>query len=320
MRTVTSAAVVPAPAGRDHRTYAAFACAVVIGGANFIAVSVSNAELPPLYGAMLRFALGALCFLLIALVARVPWARGRAAAGAALYGLLGFGAAYAFLYYGLLGLSAGTAAVFIAAVPLFTLALAVLLGQERLTLRGVMGGLLAIAGIAILSFGTLDSDVGGSYLLAAVLGSVAVAASSVVAKSFPEVHPLSMNAIGMVAGTSLLAIGSLALGERWAVPREPGTWLAIGWLVLLGSVGLFQLFLYVIRRWTASATAYVAAGMPVVAAALGALLLDQPVTAEVLAGGSLVVAAVYVGAGGGSTGVPPARAATKRDTAATVRR
>jgi drug/metabolite transporter (DMT)-like permease len=299
MPTVTSSTAAPAPAGRDHRTHAAFACAVVIGGANFIAVSVSNAELPPLYGAMLRFALGAVCFLLIGRAAGVPLARGRAAAGAALYGVLGFGTAYALLYYALVGLSAGTAAVFIAAVPLFTLALAVLRGQERLTLRKLTGGLLAIAGIAVLSLGTLGGDVGGSYLLAAVVGSVAVAASSVVAKSFPEVHPLNMNAIGMVSGTVLLAVGSLALGEGWVVPRDSGTWVAVGWLVLLGSVGLFQLFLYVIRRWTASATAYVVAGMPVVAAALGALLLDQPVTAEVLAGGSLVVAAVYVGAGGG---------------------
>ena len=42
--------------------------------------------------------------------------------------------------------------------------------------------------------------------------------------------------------------------------------------------------------------------MPVVAVALGALLLDQPVTWEMLAGGMLVIAAVYIGAIAGMRG------------------
>lgn len=288
----------------DSKTYAAFAGAVVIGGGNFIAVSLSNQELPPLFGATLRFALAALLFFLIARAWRVPLARGRSAAGAAIYGLLGFGAAYALLYYSLVGLTAGTAAVIVAAVPLFTLVIAVLLGQERLSVRGVVGGLLAIAGIAVLSLGTLGGDLSRSYLIAAILGTVATAASSVVAKAFPDVHPVNMNAIGMVAGTVLLAVSSLVFGERWVLPRETQTVMALSWLVILGSVGLFQLFLYVIKRLAASATVYAVTGMPLIAVGLGAVMLDQPITAEVLAGGSMVIAAVYVGAISRMRGAP----------------
>jgi drug/metabolite transporter (DMT)-like permease len=282
--------------GADSTIWAAFAAAVVIGGANFIAVSVSNEELPPLFGATLRFGVGALLFLLLARARHVPLARGRAAAGAALYGVFGFGMAYALLYYSLVGLGAGTVAVIIATVPLFTLIIAIGIGQERPSWRGMTGGLLAVAGIAVLSLGTLGSAGDGGYLVAAILGAVAIAAAGVVAKSYPGVHPLNMNAIGMVAATPLLAAGSRVLGEAWRLPAAPRTWLAVAWLVLLGSMGLFQLYLYVIRRWTASATSYIIAGMPVVAVGLGALLLQQPVTAAVLVGGSLVVAAVYVGA------------------------
>jgi drug/metabolite transporter (DMT)-like permease len=36
--------------------------------------------------------------------------------------------------------------------------------------------------------------------------------------------------------------------------------------------------------------------MPVVAVALGAIMLDQPIAPTVLAGGCLVIVAVYVGA------------------------
>jgi drug/metabolite transporter (DMT)-like permease len=280
----------------DTNTYLAFANAILIGGANFVAVSFSNMELPPLFGAALRFALAALLFFLILRVSGVPLARGRAAVGAAVYGLLGFGAAYAFIYYALVGLAAGTVAVIMAAVPLFTLIIAVLLGQERLSLRGIVGGGLAIAGIAVLSLGTLGGDLNPAYLIAAILGAVAASASTVAAKALPTVHPLNMNAIGMASGTLLLIVGSLLLQERWLLPYETNTWLALGWLVVLGSVGLFQLFLYVIRRWTASATVYAITAMPVVAVVLGAVMLGQPITPAVLAGGAMVIFAVYVGA------------------------
>jgi drug/metabolite transporter (DMT)-like permease len=280
----------------DGTTYAAFAGAVLIGGANFIAVSMSNMELPPLFGAMLRFGLASVLFLLIAAAGRVPLATGRSVVGPVLYGLLGFGAAYALLYYALVGLTAGTAAVIVAAAPLFTLVLAVLLGQERLSVRGVVGGVLAIAGIGVLSLGAIEGHMGASYLIAAILATLAIALSSVVAKRYSGVPPVQMNAIGMIAGTALLTVSSLVLGEQWTLPRESRTWMAVGWLVVLGSVGLFQLFLFVIRRWTASATVYAVAAMPVVAAGLGVVMLDQPLTGEVVAGGVMVIAAVYVGA------------------------
>jgi drug/metabolite transporter (DMT)-like permease len=184
--------------------------------------------------------------------------------------------------------------------------IAVLFRQEHLTARGVIGSILVIVGIAILSVGTLDGDISTVYLIAAILSAVAAAASSVVARGLRHVHPINMNAIGMAAGTLLLTLVSLLAGETWALPGETQTWLAVGWLVLLGSVSLFQLFLYLIRRLTASATVYALAGMPVIAVVLGAIMLDQPITVEVVMGGALVLTAVYVGAISGMRGVPQA--------------
>jgi drug/metabolite transporter (DMT)-like permease len=278
----------------DNKTFAAFFLAMIIGGANFIAVSLSNRDLPPLFGATLRFALATFLFFAITRVRRIPLARGRDAAGAVIYGLLSVGAAYACLYYALVGLNAGTVAVIVASVPLFTLAIAVLSGQERLSMNRVVGGILAILGIASLrGFG---GDLILSYFVAAILGAIAIAASTVVAKAYPNVHPLNMNTIGTAAGTLLLAGGSLLIGEQWVLPRGGTAVVAVGWLVIAGSVGLFQLLLFVIRRWTASAAVYALTGMPVVAAALGIVVLGQPVTSGILAGGALVIAAVYVGA------------------------
>ncbi len=281
---------------RDTSTLVAFAGAVLIGGSNFVAVSFSNDDLDPMFGATIRFGAAALIFYLIAAITKIPLPKGRALAGAVLYGSLGFGAAYGFLYFALTGLDAGTTSIITASVPLVTLVLAVAHKQERFSLRAVLGGFLAIAGIGVISTGELGGSVRPVHLLASFLGVVAIAESTVVIKGFPRAHPVSTNAVGMAAGTVLLAISSIAFRETWSLPTSGRTWLVLAWLVVAGSVGLFALFLYVIGRWTASATVYAITLMPVVAVTLGALFNDESVSLNVIGGGLLVLAAVYVGA------------------------
>ncbi|MDP8929435.1 MAG: EamA family transporter, partial [Actinomycetota bacterium] len=58
-------------------TLGSFAVAVTLGGANFLAVRFSNRELPPFWGAGLRFSLAALLFVGIAFALRLRWPRGR---------------------------------------------------------------------------------------------------------------------------------------------------------------------------------------------------------------------------------------------------
>jgi drug/metabolite transporter (DMT)-like permease len=282
--------------GLDRLTLAAFGGAVLIGGSNFVAVKFSNAELTPLYGAAVRFTAAAVLFGLIARVLSAPLPRGRALLGNVIYGALSFGLAYGLMYFALVDVSIGMAAVIMATVPLFTLVLAVAHGQERMTTTGVIGGLLAVAGIAVMSLRSISGELSVVHILAAIGAAAAAAESVVVVKGFPRAHPVTTNAVGMTAGAVLLWIGSVVASEAWTVPRLTATWAALGWLVIAGSVGLFYLFLFVIGRWTASATAYALTLMPVVAVTLGAILADEPVTPEVVVGAGLVVLAVYVGA------------------------
>jgi drug/metabolite transporter (DMT)-like permease len=283
-------------AGPGRITLAAFGATVMIGGSNFVAVKFSNAELAPLFGAAVRFTAAAMLFALLARALSLPLPRGRALLGSTVYGLLGFGLAYGLMYYALLEVSIGMAAAIMATVPLFTLVLAVLHGQERLTPAGVIGGCLAITGIAVMSLRSIGGELPLLHLLAAVGAAAAAAESAVVVKGFPRAHPVTTNVVGMTAGAVLLWIASVFSSEAWTVPQLARTWAALSWLVIAGSVGLFYLFLYVIARWTASATTYSLTLMPVVAVALGALLAGEPITPEVVVGAVLVVVAVYVGA------------------------
>jgi drug/metabolite transporter (DMT)-like permease len=263
---------------------------------NFVSVKFSNAELPPLFGAAVRFGAAALLFLAIARARKLPLPTGRALTGSAVYGILNFGVGYAFLYLALTRLQIGITSVIMALVPLLALTFAVLHGQERFTLRGILGGLLALTGIALLFLRSLGGETPPVYLLAVFLAACSAAESSVVVKSFPRSHPVTTNAIGMGVAATLLFAGSFGLNEQWLLPRSPRTWLVLVWLVVVGSVGLFGLFVFVIKRWTASASTYALTLMPVVAVMTGSLFAGERITAKIIGGGALVMLGVYVGA------------------------
>ena len=273
----------------------AFLTAVVLGGINFVGVRVSNEELDPIWGAGLRFGLAAFVFAALCAALRLALPGGRAFVLVVLYGVIGFGLAYGALYWAMQDAPAGLAAVVLAIGPLLVLLLAVTHRLERFSARAAVGAVIALAGTVVMFFDPGDADVGWTSF--ALLGVAALAASEsvVLSKLVGPEHPMAMNAVGMTSGAlALLAVAVLG-GDELALPRERDTQLAVAYLVA-ATVGLFLCILYVVQRWTASATAYTFVSMPVVAVLAGAALLDEPITAAVVAGGAIVVAGVYVGA------------------------
>jgi drug/metabolite transporter (DMT)-like permease len=227
---------------------------------------------------------------------RLALPRGRALTGALLYGALNFGASFAFLYYGLVRVHAGLGQTLLALVPLATLLLAVLQRQERFRVAAGVGSLLALGGVALMSRAPLQEGVPLLSLLALLGGAMCFAQAAVLVRRFPPVHPVTMNAVGMAAAAALLLAGSLVAGEARVLPERSATWAAIGYLVVVGSVLVFVLYLIVLRHWTASRAAYTFVLIPIVTVALSAWLDDEPVRAGLVIGGLLVLAGVYVGA------------------------
>jgi drug/metabolite transporter (DMT)-like permease len=279
----------------DGKVLAAFLAAVVLGGINFVGVRYSNEELDPIWGAALRFGLAAAIFVVLVAALRLPLPRGRALLLVATYGLIGFGLAYGSLYWAMQEAPAGIAAVVLAIGPLLVLLLAVAHRLERFSVRAAVGAVIALAGTALMFFDPGDADVGWASF--ALLGVAALGASEsvVVSKLAGPLHPMAMNAVGMSAGAGALLAVAVLRADELVLPRESDTQLAVAYLVL-ATVGMFLCILYVVQRWTASATAYTFVSMPVVAVLAGAVLLDEQITLAVLAGGAIVVAGVYVGA------------------------
>jgi drug/metabolite transporter (DMT)-like permease len=283
-------------ANRERMTLACFLGSALLAGGNGVSIRFSNRELAPLWGAGLRFSLAAALLLAVMAVRRLAFPRGRALTGALLYGALNFGAAFAFAYYALVRLHAGLGQTLLALVPLATLLLAVAQHQERLRAAAIAGTFLALAGVAVISQGSVGASVPLASLLAAVASAVCIAQAAVLVRRFPPVHPVTMNAVGMTTGAALLLTGTVLVGEPHPLPRQAATWAAVGYLVVIGSVAVFVLYLVVLHYWAASRAAYGFVLIPFVTVVLSAWLDDEPLGLGLLVGGLLVLAGVYVGA------------------------
>lgn len=278
------------------RAMAAFATLVVLVGTNLVAIRVTNRELAPWWNAGSRFVLAAAFFGVIAAVRRPARPSTAALRGSVLYGLLSFAGFFAFLYVGLVHATAALGQTVLALGPLITLILAAMLGMERISGRAIAGSALALTGIAI-AFGAqehLGVPVGSLLALAAAATSFAL--GGLIAKRSPALDPALQNTVATAVGAAVLLPLSRLAGEPWIIPTSAATWLGFAYLVVPGTVGVFLLFIYLLRRLPATVVSYQFVLAPIVSISLGGLLLGETVGPATLVGAVLVVAGVYIGA------------------------
>ena len=278
-----------------------FVAVVLIGGTNFVAVRFSNRELPPFWGAGLRFAIAGALLVGFAAWRHIRLPLGSRFAGVALLGVLNFGLAYAFAYWGLLRAPSAMAATFVALVPLMTFFMTTALGMESFRWSGVVGGAIAVTGVALVFVDQLRATVPPAALAALFLQAVAVAGSTVLLKRLPRADPIGTNAVAMLCGAAFLLVVALLARETPVLPSRPEVWVAFLYLVTLGGIGLFIGVVFIVLRWTASASAYVTVLFPVVTVAVGAILAGELVSFQFVGGALLVMIGTYVGAFVGST-------------------
>ena len=282
--------------GSDRVAVLTFLAYSVLAGGNAVGVRFSNRELDPFWGATLRFALAALLMLTVmfALGHRIP--RGRALLGAALYGLLAFGGAFAFAFYALVEIEAGFGQILLSVVPLITLLLAVIQRLEKFTVSALFGALIAVAGVVLMSGLTFNEAPPVLSLLAALGSAVCFAQASITIKRFPDSHPIVVNAIGMTVGAMFLAALTAATNTSVALPQQAETWWAVVYMVVVGSGIVFTLYVALLERWDASRANYGFVVIPIATVLVSAWLLDEVISVGLVFGGALVLAGVYLGA------------------------
>lgn len=265
-------------------------------GAAMVATRFVLDQTDPVALALLRYAVGVLCLVPPLLMsARVRFAR-RDLAPIALLGIGQFGVLVVLLNYGLQFIPAARGALIFATFPLLTMILAAGLGYERLTLAKTTGVLLTVLGVGLalgeklFQPGDLEREWLGA--LAVFASALTGAACSVLYRPYLRKYPaLPVSALAMFASVAFLALIAAGDGFFQSAPRfTVGGWLAVLFIGL--SSGLFYyLWLWALGRATPTKVTVFLALSPITAAALGAALLGEAVSAPFLLG----VAAVALG-------------------------
>jgi drug/metabolite transporter (DMT)-like permease len=284
---------------RDWRLWLALATVYLVWGSTYLAVRVMVETVPPLLGSGVRF-LVAGAVLYPVLLARRGWAAvrvpARQAGAAALVGCLFLAGGTGLVTVAERDVPSGLAAVLVAAMPLVVVLLRLTTGERvpRATVAGVAAGL---AGVAVLVLPGNPAPEAGWFGLALILvadASMAVASFASGRLPVPD-DTLVATALELLAAGAVLGLAGLLAGEArgLALDRLSGASLAaLGYLIVAGSLIAYTAYVWLLANAPVSQATTHTHVNPVVAIALGWLILQERVTLATLAGAALVVGSV----------------------------
>ncbi|GAA0572685.1 DMT family transporter [Paractinoplanes ferrugineus] len=269
----------------------------LIWGSVFLWIKITGDGFAPVQMVFARLALGALVLLVIV------WSRGlRLPRGAALWGhllvaaFLGNALPWTLFAWGERTASSSVAGVVNSTTPVWTLAVALLWGQEkRLGGWRALGLLLGFTGTVLVAAPWTAHTTSVSGVVAFAVGTISLGASFAYMGRFlakRRLPPLTLAAGQLTAGTVLMLL-ALPFGGLDRIHPSAGSVLG---LLVLGVVctGLaYVLNFQLIVQEGAPIASTVTYLFPPVSVLLGAAVLGEPLGWPVLAGAALVLAAVY---------------------------
>jgi drug/metabolite transporter (DMT)-like permease len=279
----------------------ALAIVYVVWGSTYLGIRVVVEDAPPLLSMGFRFTLAGLVLATILTVRRRSW-RSLRVTGRQLLGTAFLGLCLPVLGNGLVsvgeekGAPSGMTALLIAVAPLMIVLFRAVDHDppKPLTLAGVLLGFSGLAVLVLLGRGS-----GGDVSLRPLL-IVLFAATMWAFGSFAQPRlwlPADAFVVAvweMLWGGLMLIVMGFAFGEDFTFDYPAKTWWALAYLVLIGSVVAFTAYVWLVANAPISLVATYAYVNPVIAVFLGWLLLDEHVSAPIIAGGLVVVLAVAV--------------------------
>jgi drug/metabolite transporter (DMT)-like permease len=268
---------------------------VVAWSSTFAAIKVGLEYSPPLLFAGMRALLGGAAMAVFAWRAGVPL---RLRTNWRTYVLLAV--FNVVLFFGLqtvalVHLPTGMAAVLLYLQPVLVGFLAWPMLGEHLSVTKVLGLLLGFAGIVTVSWESLHGDIAPEGVVLALVAAVAWAFGTVLVKRREETlaGPVTITAQFFIGGTVLVVLGLFIEGPA-EIAWTPGLWAGLGYAGLVGTALAWALWFWLIRAGEASRAAAFIFFVPLSAIAIGAVLLDEPLTPLLAVGAALVVAGIML--------------------------
>lgn len=190
----------------------------------------------------------------------------------------------------------GLAALLVATVPLWLVVFARVAEGTRIGPVTVVGLVVGFGGVALLvnPFAAGAVDLVGALVV--LCASVSWAAGSLYSRRAPlPARPLVGTGMEMLWGGVLLLVVAVVSGELGRVRIEHvslSSALALGYLIVFGSLISFTAYVWLLRNARTSVVATYAYVNPLVAVLLGWAILAEPITPRTLLAGAAIVLAV----------------------------
>ncbi len=193
----------------------------------------------------------------------------------------------------------GLAALLVATVPLWLLGIDAGLNHARLGGAQLAGLALGLVGVALLSgLGGSSHGISVVGVLTILAAAAAWALGTIMAGrvTIPSSAALASGTQLLCGGAALLVLAAAAgeFGSFRLAQVSGRSWLALGYLIVVGSIVAFSAYGIAVRTLPTATVATYAYVNPVIAVLLGALILNERVTPTMIGGGALIVGAVVL--------------------------
>lgn len=195
-------------------------------------------------------------------------------------------------------ISSGLASILNSTVPLFTMLVAsIFYREDKLTLVHWIALMVGFLGVLVLSYSKLEgnSEYQTLGIMAMLLAACSYGASTVFARRVdkfvsPEGHSMGQ----MLTGLLFITPAMLITNSPLILPVLPTTWIAVAWLGLIGSFIAPVLWFRMIYEIGPSRTSMVTYMFPLVGVLLGIIFLGEQLSWQVIVGGLLILAGIYI--------------------------
>lgn len=290
-----------ATAGFTRKGWILFAVMAFVWGVTYLFIKEAVATFGPPAVVSGRTLLGAFVLLPFALRSGALKAAWRHWPWILMFGVVEMGGPFLLLSHAEIQLPSGLTGLLVATVPLFAVIIALLRGDRTALAPVRLGGLLlGFAGVAVVVAGPGLFPHDGASVLA--IGEVMLTAVMYAIAPFIIAHKLAdVPSLGTIT-VALMAIGLAYLPAALLTPHEPPTLRSAGSLVLLGVICTalaFIAFFALIREVGPVRAPLFTYINPIVAIALGTVLVAEPVTRGLLIGFPIILVGCWFAATGG---------------------